>query len=69
MRANGYNALVLEHATADDVEAGLKSVNNDACYPSIMVTGQLVNAFYKWQMRPEQHFRYDYTNRRWLSCD
>ena len=45
MRANGYNALVLEHATAEDVEAGLKSVNNDACYPSIMVTGQLVNAF------------------------
>lgn len=45
MRASGYNALVLEHATAEDVEAGLKSVNNDACYPSIMVTGQLVNAF------------------------
>lgn len=56
MRANGYNALVLEHATAEDVEAGLKSVNNDACYPSIMVTGQLVNGVYKRQMRPVQHF-------------
>ncbi len=44
-RAHGYNMMVLEHATPEDVEAGLKSVNNDACYPSIMVTGQLVNAF------------------------
>ena len=45
LRSCGYNAMVLEHATAADIEAGLKSVNNDACYPSIMVTGQLVNAF------------------------
>lgn len=53
MRANGYNALVLEHATAEDVEAGLKSVNNDACYPSIMVTGQLVNAFISGKCDPD----------------
>ena len=45
LRSCGYNAVVLEHATPQDVEAGLKSVNNDACYPSIMVTGQLINAF------------------------
>ncbi len=45
MRSCGYNAVVLPHASAEDVEAGLKSVNNDACYPSIMVTGQLINAF------------------------
>jgi predicted nucleotide-binding protein (sugar kinase/HSP70/actin superfamily) len=53
LRANGYNALVLEHATAEDVEAGLKSVNNDACYPSIMVTGQLVNAFVSGRCDPD----------------
>ncbi|MCC8169842.1 MAG: 2-hydroxyacyl-CoA dehydratase [Oscillospiraceae bacterium] len=53
MRANGYNALVLEHTTAEDVEAGLKSVNNDACYPSIMVTGQLVNAFISGKCDPD----------------
>lgn len=53
MRANGYNALVLEHATPEDVEAGLKSVNNDACYPSIMVTGQLVNAFISGKCDPD----------------
>lgn len=52
MRSCGYNALVLEHATAEDVEAGLKSVNNDACYPSIMVTGQLINAFVSGKCDP-----------------
>lgn len=53
LRANGYNAVVLEHATAEDVETGLKSVNNDACYPSIMVTGQLVNAFESGKCDPD----------------
>ena len=53
LRVNGYNAVVLEHATAEDVEVGLKSVNNDACYPSIIVTGQLVNAFVSGQCDPD----------------
>ncbi len=53
LRANGYNALVLEKASAEDIEAGLKSVNNDACYPSIMVTGQLVNAFVNGSCDPD----------------
>lgn len=53
-RMCGYNAMVLEHATAQDVEAGLKSVNNDACYPSIMVTGQLVNAFISGKCDPDK---------------
>ncbi|MCX7715587.1 MAG: 2-hydroxyacyl-CoA dehydratase [Clostridia bacterium] len=51
--ANGYNAMVLEKVGPDDVEAGLKSVNNDACYPSIIVTGQLVNAFISGKCDPE----------------
>lgn len=53
LRVNGYNAVVLEHATPEDVEVGLKSVNNDACYPSIMVTGQLVNAFVSGHCDPD----------------
>lgn len=52
-RANGYNAVVLEQTTPEDVEAGLKSVNNDACYPSILVTGQLINAFISGKYDPE----------------
>ena len=49
---NGYNAVVLDKVTPEDVEAGLKSVNNDACYPSILVTGQLVNAFISGKYDP-----------------
>ncbi|MDR1768128.1 MAG: acyl-CoA dehydratase activase-related protein, partial [Propionibacteriaceae bacterium] len=41
----GYNIKVLERTTPDDVEVGLKYVNNDACYPAIMVIGQLINNF------------------------
>ncbi len=50
---NGYNAIVLENVTPEDVEAGLKSVNNDACYPSILVTGQLINAFKSGKCDPD----------------
>ena len=50
---HGYNAVLLDKATAEDIEAGLKRVNNDACYPSIMVTGQLINAFIKGDFDPE----------------
>ncbi len=41
----GYRALNLGAVTKEDIETGLRGVNNDACYPSIIVTGQLVNAF------------------------
>lgn len=43
-RAEGYNIQVLPRATRADVDEGLKYVNNDACYPSIIVVGQLINA-------------------------
>ncbi len=50
---NGYNAILLEKVTSEDIEMGLKSVNNDACYPSIIVTGQLVNAFVSGKCDPQ----------------
>jgi predicted nucleotide-binding protein (sugar kinase/HSP70/actin superfamily) len=50
---NGYNAILLEKVEPEDIEMGLKSVNNDACYPSIIVTGQLVNAFISGKCDPE----------------
>lgn len=40
----GYNIKVLEKATEADIEMGLKFVNNDACYPTIIVVGQMINA-------------------------
>jgi Uncharacterized protein conserved in bacteria len=41
----GYRVELLEQVSPTDVETGLKYVNNDACYPAIMVIGQLVNKF------------------------
>lgn len=49
----GYNAQVLDKATKEDIETGLKFINNDACYPSIIVAGQLVNAFISGKYNPE----------------
>lgn len=43
-RMSGYNAVVLPAVDKRAVDAGLKVVNNDACYPSIVVVGQLINA-------------------------
>ena len=40
----GYNMVLLRECTQHTVETGLKYVNNDACYPSILVTGQMVEA-------------------------
>lgn len=43
-RMSGYNAVVLPAVDKRAVDVGLKVVNNDACYPSIIVVGQLINA-------------------------
>ena len=40
----GYNMHLLRTCTPKTVETGLKYVNNDACYPSILVTGQIIEA-------------------------
>ena len=45
LRRVGYDVQLLEHASREDVEVGLRYVNNDVCYPAIMVIGQLINAF------------------------
>ena len=40
----GYNIEVLDNDNKSSVDVGLKYVNNDACYPSLMVVGQIMNA-------------------------
>ncbi|MBQ8802447.1 MAG: 2-hydroxyacyl-CoA dehydratase [Tyzzerella sp.] len=40
----GYNLVVLENDNKNAVNVGLKYVNNDACYPSLMVVGQIMDA-------------------------
>ena len=40
----GYKVELLRNCTQHTVETGLKYVNNDACYPSIITTGQMIEA-------------------------
>ncbi len=42
--SSGYKVELLRECTNHTVETGLKYVNNDACYPSILVTGQMIEA-------------------------
>ncbi len=44
LRHAGFNVVLLPSVDHGAVDAGLKYVNNDICYPSILVTGQLINA-------------------------
>ena len=40
----GYNVEILPEMGKTAVDAGLKYVNNDACYPSLIVVGQIMTA-------------------------
>ena len=44
VQQSGYKVKLLKECTPHTVETGLKYVNNDACYPSILVTGQMIEA-------------------------
>ncbi len=44
LQASGYNVVVLGGDKDKIVDEGLKYVNNDACYPSLIVIGQFINA-------------------------
>jgi len=43
-KAAGYKIRVLPNDNKRAVDVGLKYVNNDACYPSLMVVGQIMEA-------------------------
>jgi len=53
IRSGGYKFDILKHASRGDVETGLKYVNNDACYPAIMVIGQLIGAIQEGKYDPD----------------
>lgn len=40
----GYNAVLLPESTKNSEEEGLKYINNDACYPTIVTLGQIISA-------------------------
>ena len=45
----GYNFVVLDNDNKHSVDVGLKYVNNDACYPSLLVVGQVMEALLSGQ--------------------
>ena len=54
IRSGGYKFDILKHASREDLETGLKYVNNDACYPAIMVIGQLIDAILEGKYDPDK---------------
>ncbi len=56
-RDSNYNFVILGKNGVDDraaVDEGLKYVNNDACYPSIITTGQIIHALKSGDFNPHQ---------------
>jgi len=43
-KSSGYNVAYLEDTNEEMIDVGLRYVNNDACYPSLIVIGQLLTA-------------------------
>lgn len=44
LKSCGYNAVLLPPVDKNSVEEGLKYINNDACYPTIVTLGQIISA-------------------------
>ena len=42
-RKHGYNVVILTNTNRAAIDTGLKYVNNDACYPSILTIGQIMD--------------------------
>ncbi len=43
-RGNGYNVVVISDGDKTSGDTGLKYVNNDTCYPALIVVGEIINA-------------------------
>lgn len=54
VRTSGYNIDVLPANDKEAIEEGIKYVNNDACYPSILVIGQMINALKSGKYDPNK---------------
>ena len=50
----GLKVRVLEHTSRASMEVGLKYVNNDSCYPAIVVIGQLLDEFISGRADPDR---------------
>ena len=54
VKNHGYNIVVLKECTPKTIDTGLRYVNNDACYPSIITTGQMIEALQSGKYNPEK---------------
>ncbi|NLF80269.1 MAG: 2-hydroxyglutaryl-CoA dehydratase, partial [Clostridia bacterium] len=50
----GYRFAVLADVKQEDIEAGLKYVNQDICYPAMIIVGQIINALRSGRYDPDQ---------------
>ena len=53
-RLSGYQMKVLPSVDEKAVDVGLKYVNHDACYPSILVIGQIMEALQSGEYDPDR---------------
>ncbi|MDR1693360.1 MAG: 2-hydroxyacyl-CoA dehydratase, partial [Oscillospiraceae bacterium] len=53
LRHAGYDFHILKTTSHEDIETGLRFVNNDACYPTIVVVGQLMRAMLSGKYDPD----------------
>lgn len=54
LNSEGYHLKFLDRVDADVINAGLKYVNNDSCYPSITVVGQMMEAIESGKVDPKK---------------
>lgn len=53
VESEGYRFEILATVEKEDVEIGLKYVNNDSCYPSIIIIGQILRALQSGKYDPD----------------
>ena len=66
--ASGYHLEVLPNDNKHAVDVGLKYVNNDACYPSLIVVGQIMDALLSGKYDLNKTASHHVPDRRWMPC-
>ncbi|GHV29995.1 2-hydroxyglutaryl-CoA dehydratase [Synergistales bacterium] len=54
MRSEGFDFRVLPEGSREAIELALKYVNNDACYPAMVVVGQFLSALSSGEYDPDK---------------
>ena len=54
LKESGYNAVVIPTDDKGAIEEGLKYVNNDACYPTLITLGKMISVLKSGQYDPDK---------------